>query len=133
MLIPLLKELDGKLGPGKVGKVLADRGYDSKKNFRFLEKRRIKAAVRPRDNADPEAEQPSNRRNAVRYLRRSGYKKWRDRIKYGARWAVETFFSTFKRLYGEFFQATSPNGMLKELRMKIHFYNQMINQLPNNH
>ena len=39
---------------------------------------------------------------------------------------IEGFFSTFKRLYEEFLSATSPQGMLNEIIMKLHFYNKLI-------
>lgn len=127
MFIPLLKQIADRIGANRVKKVLGDRGYDSKPNFNYSEKRGITPTIRPRDNANPEKTQPLTRKRLVKMIKRHGYKKWAKKARYGLRWAVEGFFSTFKRLYGEFLRATTPQGMLKELIMKLHFYNKLIN------
>lgn len=126
MLIPLLKQITDRIGPNRIRKVLGDRGYDSKPNFNYAEKRGIIPTIRPRMNANPMTEQPLTRKRLVKTIKRHGYKKWARKAEYGLRWAIEGFFSTFKRLYGEFLRATSPQGMLKELIMKLHFYNKLI-------
>ncbi|HMK48082.1 MAG TPA: IS5 family transposase [Methanocella sp.] len=127
MFIPLLKQVEGKTDPNKIKKVLADRGYDSKRIFYHAEKRKITPTIRPRTNADPDARQPLTRKRLVKSIRRHGYRKWAKKAGYGLRWAVEGFFSAFKRLYGEFLRASSPQGMLHELTMKLHFYNRLKN------
>lgn len=126
MLIPLMKQLENLAGPGHVQKTLGDRGYDSNKNYNYLEKRSVHPVLRPRDNANPLKEQPRQRKKAVKTILTRGYDKWRDKTKYGLRWIAETFFSTLKRTYGEFLRATSTEGMQREIIMKLHFYNQLI-------
>jgi len=126
MLIPLLKQLADRVGPNKVEKTLGDTGYDSKPNFNYMEKRGITPTIKPRKNALSTARQPLTRKRLVRTIKRHGYTHWAKKAKYGLRWTVEGFFSTFKRTYGEILKATSPLGMLKELIMKIHFYNKLI-------
>ncbi len=126
MLIPLLKQLADRIGPNRIRKVLGDRGYDSKPNYNYAEKRGITPTIRPRENASPYTRQPLTRKRLVKAISRHGYTKWARKAKYGLRWAVEGFFSTFKRLYGECLKATSPMGMLKEIIMKLHFYNKLI-------
>jgi len=42
--------------------------------------------------------------------------------KYGNRWAVEGVFSAIKRIFGETVRATSPYGMLQEVKRIIAFY-----------
>ena len=126
MLIPLLKHIANRIGPNRVKKVLGDRGYDSKPNYNYSEKRGIIPTIRPRENASPQIVQPLTRKRLVKMISRHGYKKWAKKAKYGLRWAVEGFFSTFKRFYGESLRATSPLGMLKEIIMTLHFYNKLI-------
>lgn len=126
MFIPLLKQIANRVGPHKVKKVLADSGYDSKPIFNFSSKRGIIPTIRPRKNMNPGAKQPLTRKRLVRTILRHKHKHWAKKTKYGLRWAVEGFFSTFKRLYGEIVKATSPAGMIKELIMKFHFYNKLI-------
>jgi len=127
MFIPLVKQLESNIGPNKIKKALADRGYDSKRNFNHAEKRGVVPTIRPRMNATPDSRQPLTRKRLVKSILRHGYQRWAKKAGYGLRWAVEGFFSTFKRLYGEHLQATSPQGMLHELTMKLHFHNQLIN------
>lgn len=122
LFIPLLKQVDQRLGPGRIKKVLGDRGYDSKQNFNYMEKRGITPTIRPRTNANPEEKQPLTRKRAVKTIRRHGYQKWGRQAGYGLCWEWKIFFSSFKRFYGEFLRATGPQGMLNELIMKLHFY-----------
>jgi len=126
MFIPLLKQIADRIGPDKIEKVLGDSGYDSKRNFNFSSKRGIIPAIKPRKNMDSHARQPLTRKRLVRRIKRHGYKHWAKKAAYGLRWAVEGFFSTFKRLYGEILKARSTIGMIKELIMKFHFYNKLI-------
>jgi hypothetical protein len=44
---------------------------------------------------------PPSRRRAVELCRDLGYEAWARLTGYGQRWAVETAYSTFKRLFGE--------------------------------
>jgi hypothetical protein len=43
---------------------------------------------------------------------------------YGRRWAVETAFSTYKRLYGEYCMS---RNIERELKAKAYIYNTLIN------
>lgn len=126
MLVPLMKQLENRVGPGKIKKTLGDMGYDSNKNFNYLERRRAGPGIRPRDTANPLKEQAKSRKRTAKMILSKGYEKGRDKIKYGLRWIAETFFSTYKRLYGEFLRATSTEGMQREIIMNLHFYNQLI-------
>jgi Transposase DDE domain len=126
LFIPLLKQIADRIGANRIVKVLGDRGYDSKPNFNYSEKRGITPTIRTRGTANPGKEQPLTRKRLVKTISRHGYKKWSKKAKYGYRWAVEGFFSTFKRLYGESLKASSPQGMFKEIIMKLHFYNKLI-------
>lgn len=51
---------------------------------------------------------------------------WSRVVTYGMRWKVEGFFSGFKRIFGEGVQATSQEGMVREIRMKVNGYNRML-------
>jgi hypothetical protein len=46
---------------------------------------------------------------------------------YGRRWAAETAFSTFKRLYGEYCMLKGMESIAKELTAKAYIYNMLIN------
>jgi hypothetical protein len=84
----------------RVAKLYGDGAYDSGDVYEFLENRGIDAVVKPRRNARLDAGQPTRRR-AVSQIRERGYEAWARITGYGRRWAVETAYSTFKRLFGE--------------------------------
>jgi hypothetical protein len=46
---------------------------------------------------------------------------------YGRRWAVETAFSTYKRLYGEYCMSRKIENIERELKAKAYIYNTLIN------
>ena len=46
---------------------------------------------------------------------------------YGRRWAAETAFSTFKRLYGENCMSKNMEKIAKELSAKAYIYNMLTN------
>jgi len=48
-------------------------------------------------------------------------------VGYGRRWAVETAYSTFKRLFGEHSLARSFENIVRELVGKVALYNLMVN------
>lgn len=51
---------------------------------------------------------------------------WSRVVTYRMRWKVEGAFSTIKRILGERVQATSREGMFREVRMKVNSYNRLI-------
>ena len=56
----------------------------------------------------------------VRLIRRMGDGEWTRIMGYGRRWTVETAFSTFKRVFGDYYMA-------KELTIKAYICNTIIN------
>ena len=65
------------------------------------------------------------RRNSAIMFKELGEKEWGRMVGYGRRWAAETAFSTFKRLYGEYCMAKNMETIAKELAAKA--YNMVIN------
>ena len=57
-------------------------------------------------------------------LKTFGERLWDMFMGYGRRWAVETAFSTYKRLYGE--HTMSRNIENRELKAKAYIYNILI-------
>jgi hypothetical protein len=82
-----------------VKEALFDGAYDSEEVYEELEKRRIEAVVKPRSNARSDTG-PFSRSVAVGIIRELGYVTWAETVGYGRRWAVETTYSAFKRLFG---------------------------------
>ncbi len=81
----------------KIRRVLGDGGYDSVENFEGLDALGIDAGIRVRKGSCGEG--GGARGKVVRdYLKDPT--GWRERVGYGQRWMVESFFSGFKRLFG---------------------------------
>ena len=70
---------------------------------------------------------PPARRLAVGRVRELGYDAWAKLTGYGRRWAVETVYSTFKRLFGECGLARSFENIVRELVGKVALYNMLVN------
>ena len=49
--------------------------------------------------------------------------KWKDSVRYGQRWIVETVFSCIKRMFGEYVTAIRFENMIKEMVRKASLYN----------
>jgi hypothetical protein len=87
-----------------ISEAFMDGAYDSSKTYALLRKMRIKPIIKPRRNARTDRG-PPERRSSVIILKTLGEKVWGRLMGYGRRWAAETAFSTFKRLYGEYSMA----------------------------
>jgi len=110
----------------RVARVYGGGAYDSGDVYKFLENRGIEAVVKPRRNARLDTGPPA-RRLAVGRVRELGYEAWARLTGYGRRWAVETAYSTFKRLFGEHSLAKSFESITRELAGKVALYNVLVN------
>jgi len=119
----LVEEAEGNV---RVAKVYGDGAYDSGDVYRLLEGRGIEPVIKPRRNSRLDAGPPSRRR-AVDQVRCLGYDGWARLTGYGRRWAVETAYSTFKRVFGEHSLARSFKSIARELVGKVALYNMLVN------
>jgi hypothetical protein len=101
---------------------IMDGSYDSNKNFQFLSFRGIKPAIKVRKN--------SKCRKTNHYLRdknvqsqKTDLQQWKDSVRYGKRWIVETIFSCIKRMFGEYVTAIRFKNMIKDIILKVSLYN----------
>ncbi|MBA3750731.1 MAG: IS5 family transposase [Nitrosopumilus sp.] len=107
----------------KIKSVLADGAYDSNKNFKYLQKKKIGPGIKVRKNSTILRKNNKMRNREVRHQIKD-YRKWKKKRKYGHRWMAETAFSSIKRMFGEYTSAaTSYQNMVKEMVMKISLYN----------
>jgi transposase len=118
----ILNALNHKL----IYKAYMDGAYDSSKSYDFLKRMSIIPIIKPRKNARIDRG-PPERRGSVTIFKRIGEKEWSKMMDYGKRWAVETAFSTFKRLYGEYCMSRKMENISKELIAKAYIYNMLIN------
>lgn len=118
--------LNQTLQKGKVGKDFADGGYDKNKCFELLEKKVIEPAIKLRKNASSKRGCPL-RRKEVRLRKQLGSQEaWRDKKDYGQRWQVESFYSSFKRRFGESAVSRHFYNMKREILRKLWVYNWLI-------
>jgi len=118
----ILKALNHKL----IYKAYMDGSYDSSKSYDFLKRMKIIPIIKPRKNARIDRG-PPERCNSIKIFKNLGEKEWSKMMDYGKRWAVETAFSTFKRLYGEYCMSKKMENISKEMIAKAHIYNMLIN------
>jgi len=118
--------LEGACSRANVGEALLDGAYDSEEVYGELERRGIEAVVKPRRNARSDTGSLS-RSVAVGMIRELGYGTWAEFTGYGRRWAVETAYSTFKRLFGEGAMGRSLGCIALELAGKVALYNLLVN------
>jgi hypothetical protein len=125
-----VKALPGLVGEAgrrvRVIRLLGDGAYDSSEVYRLLESLGIEAVIKPRRNARGDRGHRSRRR-VVDEVRCLGYDAWADQVGYGRRWAVETAYSTFKRLFGECAMGRCMESITRELVGKVCLYNQLVN------
>jgi len=112
----------------KVEKVLADTGYDSNENYKYLESKNIVAGIKPqRKRGRLRSGKKSNKeryRVVNEYL--NNKKSWKERLRYGMRWSCESAFSAFKRIFGEHVAAKKFPYMVKEMQLKVFALNYLI-------
>jgi IS5 family transposase len=107
----------------RVKRVLGDRAYDSRANFKFLDERHIKPVIRVRSNSVPKSKGCQARKLAVIEQKAFKPKSWSRIHRFGYRWRVEGAFSSIKRIFGEYVSARKFVNMVREMAMKAYIYN----------
>ena len=111
---------------GGVAVAMGDGGFDTKEMFDELEGRGIVPVIRLRRNASTRSRGCPSRAKIVRERKKLGEDAWKKKYGYGKRWAAEGFFSGVKRVMGEGVRASSREGMEREVKMKMIFYNMVV-------
>jgi hypothetical protein len=119
VLRPLLKDVNIEDG-------LMDGAFDTNDAFNFMKEKGVDCpGIKIRENAIV-SEEPSPRSNAVLDYLKNGYNGWKQKHQYGRRWAVEGYFSSVKRIFGETVRASSIKGMVSETKRLFILYNMII-------
>ena len=117
--------VDGALRRIRVSRVYCDAAYDSSGLYSLLEERGVEVVVKPKVNARVDRGHPSRRR-VVSMIRGLGYDSWARLTGYGRRWAVETAYSSFKRLFGEGVLGRGLGSIGVGLVGKVAIYNALV-------
>ena len=107
----------------RVSKVIADGGYDTHEFFRYLHEEGITAGILVRRGAKVRGN--PLRDEVIRAIRK-GKRRWKEEVEYGYRWFVESFFSVFKRWFGEYVVSRNFENIRKEIVFKVGILNMLM-------
>ena len=125
-----------------INSVHGDKGYDTQRDFEYCELNGIQAIIPVKANAKPSGR--GARQKAVReqfdipptHMRLSYFdrpkrreqkqQEWKNKTHYGKRWAVEGFYSRYKRLFGEYVFSKKWDNIQKEIVTKVNLLNLFI-------
>jgi len=120
-LISLVRESEQY---GAVSKVILDGAYDEYNIWEWLSNRSIHPVIRLRKDAI--AKGLNARARAVREKKRIGEDEWKKKHSYGQRWRVETWFSSYKRRFGEHCYSVKKENIVQEVFLKAIICNMLI-------
>ena len=98
---------------------IMDGSYDSNNNFQILSFKGIKpTAIKVRKNSRCRKTNHHLRNKTVK-MQKNNLQEWKDSLRYGQRWIVETVFSCIKRMFGrEYVTAIRFENMIREMVLK---------------
>ena len=106
----------------EIDTAIMDGSYDSNKNFQLLSFKGIKPAIKVRKNSRCRKTNHYLRNKAV-MMQKNNLQNWKNSVRYGQRWIVESVFSCIKRMFGEYVTAIRFENMIKEMILKASLYN----------
>ncbi len=102
---------------------IMDGSYDSNKIFQFLSFKGIQPAIKVRKNSRCRNKTNHYLRNKMVKMQKNDLQEWKDSVRYGQRWMVESVFSSMKRMFGEYVTAIRLENMIREIMLKASLYN----------
>jgi len=112
-----------------IDKVAADPGFDDYRNYELLHKKKIRAAIKPKNNSNPHYNWPKyNKRKLYRQkqvllYQKYSYKTWKKKTGYNYRTLSESGFSSFKANYGDGVYSKKFKYARQEVMLKAYAYN----------
>ncbi len=97
--------------------------YDTHEFFRYLHDEGVCTGVLVRRGAKVKGN--PLRDEVVRAIRK-GKRRWKEEVEYGYRWFGESFFSMFKRWFGEYVVSRSFENIRKEIVFKVGILNMLM-------
>lgn len=120
-----LKLIDKARKIKKVARGIFDGAYDNYRMWNGLNARCIKPLIRLRKNAVINYKKSKVRSQAIKCYK-GHEKEWVKATGFGQRWQAETWYSSYKRRFGEHCYSTKPENVLKEILFKSCLCNMLI-------
>lgn len=111
-----------------INRVVGDGAYDSKDNFRYLDRMGIEPIIRVRKNSSTKASGCMSRKMVV-IEQLKDMKQWKKKNGYGMRWIAESVFSSIKRTFGEYVSSVKWDNIVNELLLKASLYNMFMSKM----
>jgi len=126
----MLKEIVNDVSKNyDIKKVLADGGYNSKDNFRYLDELKITPIIKVRKNSSINNNSKCIPRKLSVIQQLDNLKRWKKTHGYGMRWMAESAFSSIKRTFGEHVSSVKWNNIVNEVMLKASIYNLFMNKI----
>jgi hypothetical protein len=111
-----------------ISRVVGDGAYDSKDNFRYLDRMGIEPVIRVRKNSSTKASGCMSRKIVV-IEQLKDMKQWKKKHGYGMRWMAESVFSSIKRTFGEYVSFVKWDNIVNELLLKASLCNMFMSKM----
>jgi transposase len=111
-----------------ISRVVGDGAYDSKDNFRYLDRMGIEPVIRVRKNSSTKASGCMSRKIVV-IEQLKDMKQWKKKHGYGMRWIGESVFSSIKRTFGEYVSFVKWDNIVNELLLKASLCNMFMSKM----
>jgi transposase len=126
----MLKEIANDVSSNyDIKKVLADGGYDSKDNFRYLDELKITPIIKVRKNSSIKNNSKCIPRKLSVIQQLDNLKRWKKIHGFGIRWMAESAFSSIKRTFGEHVSSVKWNNIVNEVMLKVSIYNLFMDKI----
>jgi transposase len=112
-----------------INRVVGDGAYDSKDNFRYLDRMGIEPVIRVRKNSSTKASGCMSRKMMVVIEQMKDMKQWKKKNGYGMRWIAESVFSSIKRTFREYVSSVKWDNIVNELLLKASLYNMFMSKM----
>lgn len=118
-----------------IDKVAADPGYDDFRNYELLHKKKIRPAIKPKLNSNPDSwtiknqelrERGLHRLKQVLLFQKYSFDTWKKKTGYNYRTLSESVFSVFKKSFGHSVTSKKMRYVRNEIMLKAYTYNLML-------
>ncbi len=107
----------------RIKTLYADSAYESSESWIFLKSKKIEFVVRFKSNTVAHSNGCMDRGESAKLWVEKGPEIWSRVKKYGLRWKIESAFSDFKRIIGEYVRSKTRKGRAVTITASVIVYN----------